>query len=259
MRTLLAALCLLVPCNQVFSDFTFEAKPWTKSFLETSCSFSLEKISPHFKTKKSCCTHPTSQGMALVSASLQPEWQVDVVAAAGSLATGKIAARAERLLLSDLKDSPFALSCFLGVAKSQEERVKNPSFFEMAQETCEAGFGLGKHIYVGKNAYTQAFSYLIGGIGRRAQWGQLEAGVYHSFFGNQAVRCSLSHVISFPHHHVFHGYGTIRTHVNEISLQYSYRLDSVEIFLLVAKRWVGKGPLRSAEVYRAGLTYPISL
>ena len=195
----------------------------------------------------------------MLSTSPHPDWQVDAAAAAGSISAGKIAVRAERLVFSDLKDAPFALSLYFQAEKSQKKRAKNPSFFEMTQEAGEVGIGFGKHIYVAEQDYTQLYSYLSGGVGRRARWGQVEAGLYHSFQAHQAVRCSFSHLISFPHHHIFSGFGTIHTSINAVSLQYIYRLEALELFVQLSKRWVNQGPLRSAEIYRVGFSFPISM
>ena len=260
MRVLAATSLLSLFCFAAHAENCFDSRPWTKSFLDTTLSFSLERVSPSRGSKKSCRSNQKgiTEGVALFSTAPYPEWQVDVAVAGKSIETGKIAGRAEKLLFSDLQGSPCAVSCVFGLTVAREKRVKKPTFFEMARHAAEGGVGVGKHFYVGKNSYTQVFSYLLGGIGKGAEWTNIEIGLFHSFFQKHSIRCSLSHLKSFGHYHEFHqGYGSIETQQKLFSFQYTVRFTEGDLFIRYGKRWLERGPIRSAQTWRIGLSFDL--
>lgn len=250
MRLGITVFCLAF--SSMFADIHLSSQPWIENFLETKASVFAEQV----KTEKKC----THQGVFQFSTSPYPECQTDVLIAGNSIKTGKAAIRAEKLVFSDLEGEPFALSFVGEVSKSRETRVRNPAFFEMAKNCLEVGVGAGKHLCVRKEFYTQVFSYLFGGVGtQNASWAQVEVGVQHVLYESHFLRVSFSHVHSFGKDRSFLGFGTIRSRINNISFTYQYRfLNELDLIISLAKRYVDKGPIRSAQVLSLGVSYPIS-
>lgn len=256
MRAVISMLLLSLFPFVANAETSFSMRPWTKNFLESSFSISMDYLAAHKRT--SWQKRETSiDGLVLFSSAPCPDWQVDLAVAGKSMKTGKGACRVEKLIFSDLQGNPCALSCFLSLMAGQKKRIVNPVFFEMAQYAVETGMGIGKHLYIEKNFYTQAFSYLSAGAGKCARWGSVEVGLFQSFIEKHTFRCSLSHLKSFAHRQVFQGYGSIRTRQNVLAIQYVNRCNKVDVFFRYSKRWLAKGPLRSGESWTLGLSWDL--
>lgn len=248
------ALCfLLIYSLQVYADVTHVYRPWTRSFMETKLFLSGERVSTPSRVKT------LNQMETLLSTAPYPDWQADLGIAGTALDTGKIFLCGERMLFSDLLGSCCALSAFAGSSSSCEKRVKNPLFFEMAQHTFESGLSLGKHVFIGKDSYAQLFSNVLGGVGSRGTWLQLDLGMYYSFLKNHAVQCAYTNVRSFGHHDSFCGYASIRSHINALSVQYKILFDGIELFTQYSRLWVSGVNLSSANGYKIGFSYPIAI
>ena len=239
----------------------YEATPWTKSFLETRVAASMERysITTH-RARFSHSPHTQYDGSLFLSSAPIVDWEFDIGVIGRSWPTRKFFVRAERQLLSDLSDSPVALTAVVDGSFCGYERSCRPVFFEMAKNGVEAGFGIGRHLIIQKTAYTQLFSYILGGAGSsRARWARAEVGIQQAFFRRHYIRLSYEWLKAFGHAERFHGIGTIRTISQGASASYAYRFgNGIEARCSYLYRHLRHGGLRAASGVRVSLSLPLS-
>ena len=165
----------LLSSLHLYADISYTYRPWTRSFLESKLLLSAER------TSTSSRDGSLTQGELFLSTAPFPDWQLDLGVAGNALSTGKVALRVEKSIFSDLLGKPYALSSFIGCSAARERRVNNPLFFEMDQHAVESGLSFGKHLFIQKDSYIQAFSNILSGVGSRGFWAQGDAGLYYSF------------------------------------------------------------------------------
>jgi hypothetical protein len=262
MRSLRIAIpfCFGVSC--LGASLPDEATPWTKSFLETRVAASIDRygMATHGHTYAPS-PHTQYDGSVLLTSAPMVDWEFDVGVFGRSWQTRKFFGRAERQLLSDLTGSPVALTAVVQGSTSGHERSCRPVFFEMAKNSVEAGFGIGRHLIIRKTAYTQLFSYILGGTGSaRARWARAEVGLQQVFSRRHYIRISYEWLTSFGHAERFQGIGTIRTFVNGVGLSYAYRFDDgLEARCSYVYRHMHRGGLQAASGLRISLSLPFSL
>lgn len=261
MRRFCVAISLCCGLTCLEASLPYEATPWTKSFLETRVAASAERysISTH-RSKFSHSPHTQYDGSLFLSSAPIVDWEFDVGVNGHSWPTRKIFVRAERQLLSDLSDSPVALTAVVNGFACGHERSCRPVFFEMATNGLEAGFGIGRHLVIQKTAYTQLFSYILGGTGSsRARWTRVELGIQQVFARRHYIRLSYEWLKTFGHNGRFHGIGTIRTVSHGASASYTYRFDNgLEVRCSYLYRHLHRGGLRAASALRLSLSLPLS-
>jgi hypothetical protein len=202
------------------------------------------------------------QGTFFASSAPSQDWEVDLGVQGRTLSTSKVFVRAERQLFSDLAHDPVAVTVFVDGSMSGHDRCSSPVYFEMAKNVVESGVGLGRHLIIRKNAYTQVFAYFLGGVGsRRACYASGEVGMQQVFFQRHYLRASFLHMKTFGSRHgSFHGIGTLKTDVNTIALSYAYRWYSgIEVRLTYIRRMLTRSGIRSSTTCQAGISVPISL
>lgn len=218
MHISLSWVCVCVLVFEVLqASSPSEAVPWTKSFPETRCACSVDHyaLSTRGHRFAGASKHQCEGGLYATSA-LLPDWEFDLGVLGRSLPTHKLFVRAERQLFSDLENDPLAITALAHASSSGYQRCQSPVFFEMARNLVEAGFGIGRHLLIRKNAYTQLFGYCIGGIGSsRARYARVDFGLQHVFFLRHYLRLCLSHLKAFgSDQKPFRGIGTLNTNVN---------------------------------------------
>lgn len=260
------SFCIAIPlcCGLTYlgASLPYEATPWTKSFLETRVSASIERysLSTH-KSNFSHSPHTQYDGSFALSSAPMVDWEFDVGVIGRSWPTWKIFVRAERQLLSDLSDGPVALTAVVNGSACGHERSCRPVFFEMAKNGLEAGFGIGRHLVIKKTAYTQLFSYILGGVGSsRARWTRAEVGVQQVFNRRHSIRLSYEWLKTFGHSGQFHGIGSIRTVSNGASVSYAYRFDNgLEARCSYLYRHLHGEGLQASSGLRLSVSLPLSL
>lgn len=236
-----------------------EATPWAHNFLEIRPSASVEMLSAKYLRNKHKL--PTRRYLACLglTGSPYPNWDVDVAVSGASTPTSKFDIRLERQLSSDLERSPLALSVVAHVTSCTHMRAKTPIFFEMARQAAEVGAGVGRHLIIKSHSYTQAFGYILAGIGsRNAKWSSVELGVQQAVY-NHLFRCSFTHLMTFGHAGTFAGIATKSSHSDSISFGYCYRTAlGTEWRLSYAFRKVHKISLRNSSCIQFSLSIPLS-
>lgn len=255
------SLCIAVPLccalSYVCASLPYEATPWTKSFLETRLVASIERYSAQSHNQK---PHTQYDGALVLSSAPIVDWEFDAGIFGRSLPTRKLFARVERQLLSDLAGSPIALTAVLDGSLCGHQRSCRPVFFEMAKNGLEGGLGIGRHLVIQKNAYTQLFSYVLGGVGSsRARWVRSEVGLQQVFFRRHYIRLSYEWLKTFGNANHFHGIGSIRTICNSASVSYAYRFDSgLEARCSYLYHHLHRRGLRAASEIVLSLSVPLS-
>ena len=238
-----------------------EATPWTKSFLETKAGAAVERyrLAAHGRRYR---RSPRTQYDGTLFFSLAPviDWEFDAALFGRSWPTGKLLVRAERQLLSDLERDPVALTAVLDGFVCGHERSFQPVFFEMARDGCEAGLGVGKHVFIRKSMYTQLFSYFLGGMGTsQARWTRAEVGIQQVLFRRHTIRFSYEWLKTFGRGGSFRGMGTIRALCHDVSISYAYRFENgLEAKASYAKRLIHQRGLQSSSLVRVSVSMPLS-
>ena len=224
MNGLRMALPLCCALTYVGASLPYEATPWTKSFLETRVAAAVERYAT---SSHRYGPHTQYDGVLHLSSAPIVDWEFDAGIFGRSLLTRKFSVRAERQLLSDLTGNPIALTAVVNGSLCGHERSCRPVFFEMAKNGLEGGFGMGRHLAIQKNAYTQLFSYVLGGMGSsKARWFRAEVGLQQVFSRKHYVRLSCEWLRAIGTADRFHGIGTIRTSCPGAGVSYAYRFDS---------------------------------
>lgn len=252
----------IVPCA-LYCAPVAEAVPWTKNFLEIRPSLSIERLSvtPRHRHLPGHSPRHCYQGTLVASASPCPDWEADLTISGRSFETGRIGARVERQVLSDLTDGPVALTLVASGSMSRMDRVRKPVFFEMAASTAEFGVGIGRHLLVRQSAYTQLFAYCVGGIGtRQAKWATGEIGIQQVFFSRHFARFAVGCTHTYGHHHSFQGFGSIRSVVRILTSSYAYRFSNgIEGRLSYILRTLNRGCISGSHTCQVSLSIPLSL
>ena len=240
-----------------------EATPWTKSFLETRVAASVERYAIRARADRWRHT-PKNQidGTLFATSAPLQDWEFDLGVQGKSLPTRKLFCRAERQIFSDLQRDPLAVTLVADVSSSGHQRSRRPVFFEMAKNVAECGIGVGRHLVIRRDAYTQLFAYLLAGIGSsKARFVSGELGVQQMFFQHHFLRLSYIHMKTFGHNHGrFRGIGTIKTDVNTITASYAYRwYNGIEARVSYIHRILTSGSLRRSSTCQVGVSIPISL
>jgi hypothetical protein len=257
MKSLRIVLPLCCALTYVGASLPYEATPWTKSFLETRVAASMERYSASSHAHK---PHTQYDGALVLSSAPLVDWEFDAGIFGRSLPTRKLFIRAERQLLSDLAGNPIALTAVLDGSLCGHERSCRPVFFEMAKNGLEGGLGLGRHLAIRKNAYTQLFSYVLGGVGSsKGRWVRAEVGLQQVFFRKHYIRLSYEWLKSFGNTDHFHGIGSIRTTCNSASMSYAFKFDSgIEACCSYVYHHLHHRGLRAASELRLSLSLPLS-
>lgn len=240
-----------------------EATPWTKSFLETRVAASVERYSLRLRDDR--WDHRSKNqidGTLTATSSPLQDWEVDLGIQGKSLPTGKLFVRAERQILSDLEHEALALTLVADASVSGHQRCRQPVFFEMAKNVAECGIGIGRHLIVEKEAYTQLFAYLLGGVGSsRARYVNGELGIQQVFLNRHYFRISYGYMKTFGRKDKpFRGIATLKTDVNTISCSYAYRwYNGIEARVSLVNRMLTKCSLRSSTMVQVCFSVPISL
>ena len=248
--------------TSLWASLPHEAVPWTKSFLETKIGTSAERYSLSTNGHRYARSfHTQYDGSFFVSSAPIVDWEFDAAVFGRSLPTRKLFIRAETQLLSDLERSPVAVTAVVDISHSGHERSRQPIFFEMAKSGAEAGLGVGKHLLIKKAAYTQLFSYLIGGAGMSgARWTRVEMGLQQVFFSRHTIRLSYEWLKTFGHREQFFGMGTIRTLCHNINALYSYKFSNgLEARCSFARCLIHRRGLESSSQLQLSLSFPFSL
>jgi hypothetical protein len=240
-----------------------ESTPWTKSYLETRTVASVERYSASYRGNRFSHTPKNRvQGTLFATSAPLQDWEFDLGIQGRSFPTGKIFIRAEHQIASDLEQDPLAVTIVVDGSTSGSQRARHPVYFEMAQHVGQIGLGFGRHLVNQKNAYTQVFGYLFGGLGSsRARFASAEIGVQQVFYKQHFLRLSFSHMKTFGQNHAkFRGIATIRTCVNTIACSYAYRFYSgIEIRLTYLRRMLTRSGIRSSTTYQLSVSLPIAL
>ena len=244
------------------ASLPYEATPWTGSYLETKVAASVERysLSTH-KGRYGRSPHTQYDGAIFVSSAPVIDWEIDAALFGRSLPTRKVFIRAERQLLSDIERSPVALTAVVNGSLSAHERSRRPVFFEMAKNTAEAGFGVGRHLFIRKSTYTQLFSYVLGGVGSsRARWFRAEVGLRQVVFHRHIVRFSYEWLKTYGHERRFRGMGTIRALCHSVNVSYSYCFNNgLEAQCSYVRHLIHSKGLLGASQVRFSVSLPISL
>ena len=222
----------------------------------------LERLSVTTRHSHERCS-PRCQydGCFVVSAAPIVDWEFDVGVQGRSLSTGKLVVRAERQLLSDLTGSRCALTAFAAGSISGRQRARHPVFFEMAQSGAEMGVGVGRHLIIRPRGYVQLFSYVSAGAGtHHAAWAQAEVGLQAVYQRRHTIRVSYMWTDALGHGRIYRGVGTLHTHIDGYSANYTYRwLGGIEARLTYLFRHPHHGLIRTSTAAMASLSIPMAL